>query len=252
MWFNVVGKTITFHDLSVVAGQKSLYRFVFRTQPQTEYDVPIISFSANANARAFLPPAAIQTMMTSQNPETKQPITIFASPPADPNVKSIGKTNGKQSAVAGGGLGALSPVAVGRLMLTALPPFKGSETGVHVPVPSSQIKASQRLESMRTEARFYANDSATLTAPGVPNLMGTTIVTVDEGVGIPFSGPYLVTDVTHTLSTGGYEMRLNLKRSTGTIANGTVPLNQPSPATGTTGSQSAGPLTPDGKPEGSN
>jgi hypothetical protein len=250
LWFEVLGKTIIFHDLNVLGGQPSKYNFVFRIPPMNEFDMPIWTFTANANQRAFLPPGAFETILHTSDPDTKTFVSEIKQPPTDTTRKTIGPTQGNLPAQSGGGLGPYIGTSIldpnTNDLFNLFPVFAPNTTGVHYPGPINQPRLSEAVESQRLEAQFYANDSAALTCAGIPNLMGQAIITVDpKGVGRSFGGPYLVTDVVHTISTDGYAMRLELKRTTGLNEPGTVVTNQPNPTTDTVGSSSATPSGPD-------
>lgn len=250
LWFEVIGKTIILHDINVLGGQNSKYNFVFRIPPQTDFDMPIKSFTANANQRAFLPPGAFETILHTSDPDTKSTIVEIKQPPTDEKRKAIGPTQGNLPAQSGGGLGPYIGTTIfdtnTNQPVNLAPSFTPNTTGAFYSGPINYPGLADAIESQRLEAQFYANDSATMTSAGIPDLMGQTIITVDpKGVGRSFGGPYLVTDVVHMLSTDGYEMRLNLKRTTGLNEPGTMVTNQPSPNTNNVGPGVATPVGPD-------
>jgi len=229
-WFDVTGKDITFWDLNDVASRTPSYNFVFRKQPEKATDVPIITFSANGNQRAFLPPTSTQQILITSNPDLKGTKVEVKEPGKDADRKTVGPLDTDGGAKTGGG----SEAEEVRTSLTtgkvghAKSKLQKNETGVIVSGPSTQPRLSAMTKSQREEAQYYANMQATLTAPGIPNLMGNALVDVDPlGVGKSFGGSYFVTDVTHNLGTDGYTMRVSLVRTTSTDEPGTPVANKP-------------------------
>jgi hypothetical protein len=228
MWFEVFGKNIVFRNLDVVMTYRSKYNFCFNKPPKTQYDVPVQSFTTNANAKAFLPPDAIETRVNTSNPRKKTHSTVHTTGATDATQKKVGPTSSKKTSRSGGGFGIFSTYGTANgAAAGAVGAVTTTLTGSNYSYPFNYPNASDVIASRRREADFWANDTATVTAPGIPSLMGSTIVNVDKnGVGI-FGGPYLIADVSHTLSTDGYMMRLNLRRTVAGDVPGTVAIPQP-------------------------
>jgi phage protein D len=233
-WFDVKGKDITFWDLNDVASRTPSYNFVFRKQPKSDIDVPIITFSANGNQRAFLPPTSTQQILITSNPDLKGTKVEVKEPGKDTDRSNVGPLDTDGGAKTGGGSEAeevrtsIGIVGTAGKVGHTKSKLKKNVTGVIVSGPSTQPRLSAMTKSQRQEAQFYANIQATLTAPGIPNLMGNAIVSVDpQGIGNSFGGPYFVTDVTHNIGTDGYTMRVSLVRTTSTDEPGTPVANKP-------------------------
>lgn len=255
VWFQVVRKSIIFRDLSIVASQQSKYNFVFRTPPQTEFDIPVISFTTNAETFAFAPAASFETSEFTTNCEMKDFLTLMSTPPTDATRKAIGTVSGNGPAQSGGGLSQFNDHKILETQTNTAyilgPSFKSSETGASIPYPFKHPKADGAVDSMRREAQFYANLTATVVAPGVPNMEGSILVQVDRlGVGKYLGGPFLVQDVTHSLGTDGYTMRLSLRRTSEdpNVIPGTPLTDGPSKASNTIGSGSIKPKSPEQSP----
>jgi len=249
VWFSTIGKTVYFHDLNFVAQQPAPYRFLWRKQLETEFDVPVISFTANPEIRAFLPPEAIQGAIISSDPNKKTLTTLILEPTQTSDNAHTGATSGTEAAKSGAGTDARTGVAVtdpqtGNSYVLQ-PKLKSDQTGRYYSAPSNH-DVEGRVKSQQREAEFYANTTANLTAPGVVGIIGTGMIVV-EGVGKSFSGPYMIRDCTHDLGTDGYTMKLDLVRSTAPGIVGSTTTNPPKPTV--TGTPEIKPVSPEATPK---
>lgn len=205
--FNQVGNEVVLHEMSRADLFTPKYRLVWWMQPQTDVDIPMMSFETNPVRGYFAQPGVRGLKRYTVDPDTGVLVVTEHLPET-----TAGPGPNRSEAQEAG-----HPKDVIQLPDGSVKPFSDpeeGEAGRNITTPSERPNEEDEVEE---EARFLARESntkATATCVGVPGLLPQMIVRV-EGVGRTFGGNYRVKKVTHEIG-AGYIMKLDLIRTAST------------------------------------
>jgi hypothetical protein len=206
--FTQRGSELFLEDEERVSAQKPKYTLFWYGQPESETDVPMISFETNPIMSLFAgDPGARGQRTLCRDPEEKK-VTVTNKDPAKTGQTQTGEANtitsdkahekeGIQTSE-----GTISPFAE----LDA-----ACASGRFFTEPCRRPNVEEETDRENNEIRQYFNTRASAVCPGVPGLLPQQVVHV-KNVGKTFSGNYRVMKVIHSIG-AGYTMKVDLLRA---------------------------------------
>jgi hypothetical protein len=239
------GAVFKVYSPSQLGSEQIAYRFLFRLQPEDKRDIPMMSFNGNPRPWIFNPPEARGLRAISSDPDsgatTAEDMTAAGLADqqnvGDSNSNSDGDPTDQATSLASDEAddGETDDDDEIGAPLTTRPAPGPDDVGTVHSRPSQMSNGDERARQIVRGAAVFGNVGATLTAPGMPDVLPPMLVGV-EGVGRLFKGPYFVKSVKHEISTSGYEMEVELQRHMELGAPGTKPTGEtvdPRPGRGT-------------------
>jgi len=237
-------------------GKKIAYNLLWRAKPVTDIDIPVYTVSGNLTPYLFLPPAGRGFLSLKFNSDTGESEATKIDPAAASQTNlgdTQATTDGDQAAI-DRALSMDDGDADGEVILD-------EETGASlIPRPRPDVvdigdmgsqpkdapNSDAKFEAVVKEAKALANPKIGVTCPGIPDLFPGVLTQV-IGASRLFDGPYMVLGVKHSITTGGYDMDLELFRHTVVTAVGTVPESGVTdPEEGTPDAETEGPDASEG------
>lgn len=243
-WCRLVQTTLIIDDMDEVARRATSYNLLWRIQPSTKRDIPVLSIDINPDIRAFLPPEVRGLVTISGDLDSGELSAEIIDAAQDAAIKHIGEPDNTTLGTATADLGQTVKDPESGKQINIRPVQTERQHGSHISYPKNRNNAKEHVRQIVREAEYYANQRAVVTVPGFPDLAPTMLISL-EGVGNSFSGIYMIRDVTHELSPDGYISRLEIFRNTSPTEEGARPISPPQPGTATAGGSTETPVGPD-------
>jgi hypothetical protein len=212
--FYTQGRTVYLVDMNEAKGAQANYRLMMFQQPQNDFDIPMESFSTGVLPTLFWPPEAKGTKAVTTDPDTNETKDAAKQDEKekstfDPSKDSTHKNLGKR--VSAGDDSDGKSVSVEGESVTPNPKREDNQTGKGFYMVWGTPNREEASKQNSRWAALKSGVNAEAVIPGTPAIETMQIVEV-RGVGKVMSGFYLVLKATHTITTGGYETRLELVR----------------------------------------
>jgi len=231
------GAVFKVYSPNKLGNEEIAYRFLWRLQPETKRDIPMMSFNGNPLPQLFMPPEARSLRALTSDPDSGSTSGEDMTAAGLADQQNVGETTDNSEEDPTNNATSLASdeaddgetdddEEIGAPVTTRPEPRPNVDVGTVHSRPSQLSMGDERAKGVARGAAFFANATASLTAPGMPDLLPPMLVRVD-GVSSLFSGPYLVKSVKHTLDTSGYEMEVDLLRHAAQDAPGTKPVGKP-------------------------
>lgn len=203
------------------------YNFFWYDQATSDRDIPMMTFTTNPLPTIFAPPSFVSSLHISTNTDTNQTkyetydqskdntTPEMGDPMTDKTVAGMADKYGQTIIMEAGSVVKTPPYTAQNAA------FKQLQVGK---ISSHPANANSGLDYHRNESRdsaLMANTTATLTAPGHPDVIPPMNIFV-RGVGEKtwgFGGPYNILSAVHTIGTNGYEMSLELLKTVSNSGN---------------------------------
>jgi hypothetical protein len=212
----IKGDTISLYDRKASVREATSYNFFWYGQSESPNDIPMISFTTNPTDIIFAPAKEAESkLITHVDPDTGEVTYEVYEPSKDANNAAEGDPK-KDGSVVGTSDKQNQAIKTETAEIKK-PSFKDNKGniisfGAHASVPHNANNGVEKQKEESKDVAQMVNTTATLVAPGHPDVMPPMNVNV-RGVGI-FSGSYYLLEAKHTIGTGGYEMQLELIRTT--------------------------------------
>lgn len=215
---------ITLYDRNTIASEDPTYNFFWYDQPVLANDIPMTSFTVNPTEVIYGPKDAVRKLISHVDADTGKVIFNVYEPATDPSAASAGDPKIDKNIFGTQSMNNQEIITCGNLPIKPKPTMDKARLDANGnPIPEAFSKneshpqyannANTKLEMHSQDASLQGNTSAVIVAPGHPDVIPPMGVTV-RGVGKLFSGDYYMTSARHTIGTGGYEMQLNIVRTT--------------------------------------
>ncbi|MGD9726848.1 MAG: hypothetical protein AB7L09_00315 [Nitrospira sp.] len=203
--------------------QNVAYTFRWRQALTGPRDIPVYNATCNILNSFFAPPTSRGVVNVSQNLETGEFTSAFATPRDAPHAQPAEKPTGASpsSDALGSMLSGKSPVTYnidangGSITITPEPPTSSEEAGDIVSTPprrsGDQSPIEERVLALVKEGGIFSAPRIQLKTPGVPDMFPNRIVRLSGFTDI-FDGLYLVLNVKHMVSSEGYDMDVEVVR----------------------------------------
>lgn len=222
VWHTLPGPNLILYDRQLVTASPISYTFRWYDVPVTDRDIPVSNFKPNPIAAIFAPSSYKSQLNISYDRDTGQTRYEVFSSDKDTNMSHSGDKTDKT--VAG------TDDFYDQTILTeegpiTLPSYKSAllkeqlQVGSVISSPQNENNALEKARNESRDAARIANFTATITAPGHPDVMPPMNIEV-KGSGI-FDGPYYVLSAKHSIGTNGYDMTLELLKTVSDTGNST-------------------------------
>lgn len=208
--FNIgSGNTIYLSEHTSVMSLDPDYRFFWYGTPEGPHDIPMMSFTTNVIPSIFTPDSAIAQglLVTKTDTDTNSPKVRVLDGSKSPEFTSQGDPK-VDSTAAGTTQQQGQPSKTDDAVVVPTPTFDFDVFGFHVSIPNL---GADKTVSLARESHFTVNTTATIVAPGHPDVVPPLNLEV-VGTG-PFDGNYLLISAKHALGQAGYEMTLSVVRT---------------------------------------
>jgi hypothetical protein len=192
------------------------YTFFWYDQPKNDHDIPMTNFVTNPLPTVFLPSEYVSKFISHFDPDTGKIVYELYDPSKDSENATQGPSKASRT-VAGPGDKAGETLKIGNTTIKPNPTYDQDSlpaaVGKLASVPHFGNNAVEKHRGDSRDAALMANTTATLIAPGHPDVLPPLNVYV-RGVGDDFEGTYYLISARHVIGTNGYEMTLDLLRTT--------------------------------------
>lgn len=209
--FFVLGEKIFLIDMNTAKTQQPQYHLLYYQQPSGPHDIPMYSFSSNANKDLFIPAEAAETRAATVDPDDGEVIEQVTDPLRSAVEQHTGARSASGTSVQDGRVLIIN----NEIQVIPQPLYADDETGAYYTIPFGEENREEKGRQPARRASLVGNTKATATIPGNPFISPLMIVRV-AGVGRVFGGNYLITKATHRLSFDGYDTELELIRDSTT------------------------------------
>lgn len=209
--FFTLGSKIFIVDLNVARLQQPAYTLRYYQQPQGPRDIPMQSFSTNADTDLFIPAEAAQTKTASVDPDTNECVVETFDPVLSALEEHLSGRSASGTSIQDGRV----LVVDNNIQIRPLPTFKDSETGAWITQPFGMNNRAEHGRQPSRRASLIGNTKASCTIPGNPHISPMMVLRV-EGVGRVPGGNYLVLQTIHRFSADGYDTEIEMTRDTST------------------------------------
>jgi len=216
---------IVLFDKDGISNIPPTYKFTWFRQPQDSYTIPIMTFNTNVIPKLFSSPEKIAIKELKVDNDSDKI-----------NINSLNTTDGQKQSSQGskdsktiGGTGFNKGESIQISNQESIVPFPAiSEALDTVAFYAVAAREYSRAKSLWANSQYQWNTTATLTSVGFPDVVPPMNVSI-MGVDQKFEGPYYLLEARHTIGTGGYEMSLNLIKTTTSVSDGELPNPTPRP-----------------------
>ena len=231
---------LTIYDRRFITKSNVDYNFYWYGSPGSDRDIPMMNFTTNPLPTIFAPKSLRNSFTTTHDPDTGQIKYETLDTSSDSNTSHMGDSKVDRTVAGTDNLhGQVITMSNGKTIIIPSYNVKLSDgtiaqarVGQHAPCANNS--ASRDIINNNTrDAALIANTTATLTAPGHPDVIPPMVVNI-RGVGGEelFDGDYYIISTKHNVGTGvGYEMSLELLRTTTARTGNAVPNAKEAPGT---------------------
>jgi len=211
--FGTRGKSLILKQRTSLLAVAPSYRLLLYGQPESDKDIPTISFDANSIKSLF--GAAGQRGFTTLTHDLDKNKTKTQKTKPEDSGQQVGppRLNSQETALPKG----TERTAAGNVKVFSEP--DACTSGWIIVKPKERPNQAQEALQKARGNRMLANTHATAIIPGHPSIEPLTIVEVaggkGTGVGTRFRGNYLILKTIHEIGQG-YVTKLNLVRGTNT------------------------------------